>query len=175
MKLDALNKYLEATQHHLGVEEERYGGGFRAIVAHRSDTEFLFCMLEGDDLEATEAQSFLWENPLFPSASGGTLQDALKKLNAKLDLLYEFEPIMGSYKWLARRRFELKAQFDADVDEEPGWYDVPWSGIVQDLQSGSSYYYENSKAHCGPSEKRDLHALRSFKYEGEFSRLSELT
>lgn len=47
MDLDALNKYLEATQDHLGVEDQRYGGGFRAIVAHRSATDFLFDMLEG--------------------------------------------------------------------------------------------------------------------------------
>ncbi len=49
MTLDALNKYLEATQDHLGVEDQRYGGGFRAIVAHRSAANFLFDKLEGSD------------------------------------------------------------------------------------------------------------------------------
>lgn len=53
--MEALNKYLEATQHHLGVEGERYGGGFRAIVAPRPATEFSFGMLEGDDKSAHTA------------------------------------------------------------------------------------------------------------------------
>ncbi len=61
MTLDALNKYLEATQDHLGVEDQRYGGGFRAIVAHRSAANFLFDKLEGGDFDGTEAQSFLNE------------------------------------------------------------------------------------------------------------------
>lgn len=175
MELEALNKYLEATQHHLGVEGERYGGGFRAIVAHRSTADFLFEMLDGGDFEATEAQAFLGENPLFPSAWGNTPQDAIKKLNAKLALLYKFESSTNVYKWKARARFELKAQYDAAPGEERGWYNVSWSDIVNDLQSDSTYYYEASKDECGGSVKRDLHALRNFKYEGEFAGLAELT
>lgn len=175
MNLDALNRYLEATQDHLGVEGERYGGGFRAIVAHRSATDFLFDMLQGGDFEGTEAQAFLGENPLFPSAWGRTPQEALMKLDAKLGLLYQFEPRNGAYKWKAQRRFELKAQYDAEPGEARSWYDVQWDDVVQDLQSSSAYYYEDSKADCGDSVKRDLHALLSFKYEGEFSGLAEFT
>lgn len=51
MESTASNKYLEATEDHLGVEDQRYGGGFRGIVAHRSATDFLFDMLKGDDFQ----------------------------------------------------------------------------------------------------------------------------
>src|SRR3990167_6661981 len=99
MELDALNKYLEATQDYLGLEDQRYGGGFRAIVAHRSATEFLFGMLDGGDFEATEAMAFLGDNPLFPSSTGATPQEALQNLSDKLGLLYQFEPSTGTFKW----------------------------------------------------------------------------
>ncbi|WP_449122207.1 hypothetical protein [Pseudomonas viridiflava] len=171
MYLDALNKYLEATQDHLGVEDQRYGGGFRAIVAHRSTTDFLFDMLGGDDFQATEAMAFLGDNPLFPSATGKTPQEALQSLNAKLELLYTFEPSASVYKWTAIRRFELKAQYRADPGEERGWYDVSWVDIVADLKSSSLYYYEDSKAGCSDIEKRGLHALINFKYDGLFAGL----
>lgn len=171
MELDALNKYLEATQDHLGVEDQRYGGGFRAIVAHRSATDFLFDMLEGDDFQATEAMAFLGDSPLFPSATGKTPQEALQKLSAKLGLLHTFERSTSSHKWKAIRRFELKAQYDADPGEERGWYDVSWVDVVLDLKSSSLYYYEESKAGCSDCEKRDLHALINFKYEGPFAGL----
>lgn len=173
MELNALNKYLEATQDHLGVEGERYGGGFRAIVAHRSATDFLFDMLGGDDFQGTETQAFLGDNPLFPSAYGATPQEALQKLDAKIGLLYQFEPSKGAYKWKAQSRFVLKAQYDADPGEARGWYDVSWSDIVNDLQSNSSYFYDDSKAKCSDVVRRDLHALVSFKYEGEFASLAD--
>lgn len=171
MELNALNKYLEATQDHLGVESERYGGGFRAIIAHRSSTDFLFDMLEGDDLQGTQAQEFFWDNPLFPSAHGTTPQEALQKLDEKLGLLYNFEPSDGGYKWKAQSRFVLKAQYDADSGEEGGWYDVSWSGIVQDLHSNSGYFYNDSKAKCSDAVRRDLNALLQFQYEGDFAAL----
>lgn len=175
MELDSLNKYLEATQDHLGVEGERYGGGFRAIVAHRSAIDFLFDMLEGDDIQGTEAQAFLGENPLFPSAWGATPQEAIQKLDEKLGLLYKFEPSSSVYRWTAQNRFSLKAQYDADEPgEERGWYDVSWVNIVHDLKSRSSYFYEDSKRSCGDSIKRDLNALISFKYDGEFASLMAL-
>lgn len=174
MELDALNKYLEATQDHLGVEDQRYGGGFRAIVAHRSATDFLFGMLDGGDFEATEAMAFLGDNPLFPSAIGATPQEALQNLSAKLGLLYQFETSTGAFKWKATSRFQLKAQYDADPGEDRGWYDVSWLDIVQDLRSKELYYYESAKSDCGESVKRDLHALITFKYEGEFASLIDL-
>lgn len=169
MELNVLNKYLEATQDHLGVEDQRYGGGFRAIVAHRSNADFLFDMLGGTDFEATEAMAFLGENPLFPSAVGKTPQEALQNLNTKLGLLYEFEASDSVYKWKTIRRFDLKAQYDAAPGEERTWYDVSWDDVVNDLKSSSLYYYETSKAESSETEKRDLHALITFKYEGPFA------
>lgn len=174
MELNALNKYLEATQDHLGVEGERYGGGFRAIVAHREATDFLFNMLEADDFRGTETQAFLSENPLFPSAHGATPQEALQRLDAKIGILFQFEPGTGSYKWEARSRFVLQAQYDAEPEEPRSYYDVSWEDIVQDLRSNQAYYYESAKSDCGNSVKRDLHALITFKYEGEFASLADL-
>lgn len=172
--MEALNKYLEATQHHLGVEGERYGGGFRAIVAPRPATEFLFGMLEGDDIEGTEAQFFLSENPLFPSAYGSTPQEALQKLNVKLSLLYHFVEASGAYKWSAEPLFELKAQYDSDPGEEPGTYQVSWGDVVQDLQSDSDYFYEHEKQKCNRTVNRDLHALVNFNYDGPFALLKKM-
>lgn len=171
MELEALNKYLEATQEHLGVEDQRYGGGFRAIVAHRSVANFLFDMLDGGDFEATQAIEFMDDNPLFPFAVGATPQESLLNLSAKLGLLYHFETSTGAFKWTATRRFHLKAQYDADPGEERGWYDVSWVDIVGDLKSSDLYYYEDSKSKCNDIEKRDLHALVNFKYDGQFARL----
>lgn len=172
MELEALNKYLEVTQDHLGVEGERYGGGFRAIVAPRSDCKFLFGMLDADDIRGTETQAFFGENPLFPSAFGETPQHALSKLNEKISVLYHFEPSIDSHRWQAISRFELKAKYDADPGEPRGLYDVTWTDIVKDLRSTTTYYYEGSKAQCTDSIKRDLNALVTFKYEGEFALLT---
>lgn len=175
MDLDALNKYFKATDEYLGVEGQRYGGGFRAIVAHRSTVEFLFDKLGGDDFEGTQAQFFLGENYLFPSSLGATPQEALQKLNAKIGLLYRFEPGTSKFSLEAIRRFELKAQYDVDPGEEQSWYDVTWEKIVNDLRSNELHFYEDSKDNCGVSVKRDLHALISFKYEGELGTLAAFT
>lgn len=170
MKLDALNKYIEATQDHLGVEYQRYVGGFRAIVAHRLAVDFLFEMLGGDGIESTEARSFLDNNPLFPSATGKTPQDALQKLSDKLELLYQFEPDSVMCKWTAVPRFKLQAQYDADSSES-GHYDVCWDNIVDDLESDAHYFYKRCRAECSGQVRRDLHALVEFKYEGIFASL----
>lgn len=172
--MESIDKYLEASQHHLGVEGERYGGGFRAIVAPRPSTEFLFGMLEGDDLEGTEAQSFFAENPLFPSAWGTTASEALKKLNAKLTLLYHFEASTGVYKWKAEPKFSLLANYDSRPGEVPQTYKVSWADVVEDLFGDSTYFYEAAKRSCSATHKRDLHALLNFEYEGELSGLRDI-
>lgn len=173
MKLDALNKYLEATQDHLGLEDQRYGGGFRAIVTDRSAAEFLFEKLAGGDFDGTEAQHFLDDNPLFPSATGKTPQDALQRLSDKLELLYQFEPNSGVYKWTAVPRFKLQAQYDSDPSES-GRYDVCWNNIVDDLESDALNFYESCKNECSDQVRRDLHALINFKYEGIFANLKSM-
>lgn len=171
MKIDALNKYLEATQYHLGVEDQRYGGGFRAIVSNRTKVDYLFAMLEGGDIEASEAMAFMDENPLFPSAMGETPQGALQNLSAKLDLLYEFKPSEGVFKWEAKQRFELKAQYDTEPDEPESWYHVSWEDVVGDLRTSELFFYEASKSACSEKEKRNLHALINYQYEGPFATL----
>ncbi|WP_205417988.1 hypothetical protein, partial [Pseudomonas savastanoi] len=59
-------------------------------------------------------------------------------------------------------------------DQGRSCYDVSWLDIVQDLRSKELYYYESAKSDCGESVKRDLHALITFKYEGEFASLIDL-
>jgi len=60
--MNNIDKYVEATGKHLGVENQRYGSGFIAIVASRSASVFLFDKLDSGDSEGTEAQSFFAEN-----------------------------------------------------------------------------------------------------------------
>lgn len=124
-------------------------------------------MLEGSDVEGTEAQDFLWSNPLFPAASGDTPIEALARLDAKLGVLYRFEsgPRVGS--WMAIPQFTLHAQADCEAGEAPEWYDVRWGDIIQDLQlSPSHYFYQGSVAVCSATRQRDLHALIHFDYAG---------
>ena len=167
-----LNKYLTASSAHLGVEQERYGGDFRAIVAPRPATEFLFRMLEGGDVEGTEAQEFLWSNPLFPTASGNTPTVALARLDAKLGLLYRFAPWPQGAGWTALPQFTLRAQFDGEPGDAPEWYDVRWEDIVRDLRvSPSRFFYQSSVAACSATRQRDLHALVNFEYAGAFASL----
>lgn len=172
--MESINKYIEATQHHLGVEGERYGSGYRAIVAPRPSIEFLFGKLEGDDLDGTEAQSFFAENPLFPSAWGETVSEALEKLNAKLAILYHLEASDSVYKWRAEPKFSLLANYDPNPGKAPLTYQVSWADVVDDLFGHSAYFYEAAKASCSATHKRDLHALLNFNYEGEFSGLRDI-
>ncbi|ATC60112.1 hypothetical protein [Vibrio anguillarum] len=90
--MENITKYLEAKGGHFAVEQERYGGAYRAIIGHRSACEFIFDALEGDDNEATQMQSFFWSNSLFPSATGSSLQEAISNLDEKLAVMYTFEP-----------------------------------------------------------------------------------
>lgn len=174
MELQSIDKYIEATSKHLGVENERYGCGFRAIVAHRGSVEFLFDKLNGDDLDGTQAQQFFAENPLFPAAYGASPSEAIKNLDKKLDILYKFSPKDGPYRWHVVPLFELKAQHDIEPGEEQTYYDVSWEDVVSDLHSTSPYFYEDSKEGSGPREKRDLFALVNYQYEGDFQHLHEL-
>jgi hypothetical protein len=172
--LDNLNKYLAATSDHLGLEQERYGGSFCAIVAPRPATEFLFRMLEGDDVEGTEAQDFLWSNPLFPAASAEAPSEALARLDAKLGLLYRFASGPRGTGWMAIPQFTLRAQFDSEPGEPPEWYDVRWGDVIQDLQlSPSRYFYEGSVEVCSATRQRDLHALIHFDYVGTLESLKK--
>lgn len=169
--MDALNKYLSATGHHLGVEEERYGGGFRAIIAHRDDSDFLFSMLEGDDFAGTQAQDFFADNPLFPSAYGASPSEATQRLEAKLNILYRFERHADVSKWQAKPLFDLSAEYDTDPGESISTYQVAWGDVVEDLKGGPLLFYDDAKNVCNARNKRDLNALINFKYQGTFAQL----
>ncbi|MEZ8028557.1 hypothetical protein [Enterovibrio norvegicus] len=166
--MDQIQKYLEAEGGHFAVEQERYGGSYRAIVCHRSACEFIFDNLEGDDLEGTQMQSFFWDNPLFPSATGNTTQEAIASLDAKLKVLYTFKQDQGARKWKAIPNFELKATHDCEDGEDQTQYDVSWLDIINDLDDAGRWFYEEAKEEATSSHRRDLHALINFKYTGDF-------
>lgn len=165
-QMDSIHRYLEAKGGHLAVEQERYGGSYRAIVCHRSACDFVFDNLEGDNLEGTQMQSFFWENPLFPSATGSNVQEAIANLDAKLSILYTFEKCAGVSKWNALPNFELKAPHDCEEGEEQSFYDVSWLDIIRDLEGAGKWFYEEAKEQASPTNRRDLHALINFKYTG---------
>lgn len=169
--MENINKYLEAQGGHFAVEQERYGGSYRAIVCHRSACEFIFDALEGDDIEATQMQSFFWSNALFPSATSSSLQEAISNLDAKLAVMYSFEQCTGVYKWKAKANFELKAAYDQAEGEEPIFYDVSWLDIINDLFCGSPFYYDKAEDEATPTHRRNLHALLNFDYSGQFKDL----
>lgn len=178
MVLENINKYLQATSAHLGVEVLNYGGKYVAIIANVSTVNSLFSLLQSDDISHTEALDFLSENKLFPYSFGDSVDEAITKLNSKIGLLFEFD-LQGKRYGTAVRRFELKAQLDADLDEtdlERTWYDVSFDDIVSDLSdSKESYFYHHSKTISNDSVKRDLHAILNFKYEGLFANLNEFS
>jgi hypothetical protein len=171
--MQIIEKYLESEGGQFAVEQERYGGSYRAIVCHRSACDFIFDNLEGDDLDGTQMQSFFWDNALFPSATGNTVQEAVENLESKLKILYTFEKQSGVKNWLAVRNFELKAPYDCDGDEEQTFYDVSWLDIINDLKLVSSrYFYESAKEQASLTKRRDLHALIKFNYTGDFLSLN---
>jgi hypothetical protein len=165
--MEFIHKYLEAKGGHFAVEQERYGGSYRAIVCHRSACEFIFDNLEGDDLEGTQMQSFFWDNPLFPSATGSTTQEAIANLDAKLKVLYTFKQEQDVRKWEAIPNFELKVAYDCEDGEEQSYYEVSWLDIINDLHDAGRWFYEEAKEKANPTNRRDLHALINFKYTGD--------
>lgn len=162
-KMDNIYKYLQSEGGHFAVEQERYGGSYRAIVCHRSACNFIFDNLEGDDLEGTQMQNFFWDNALFPSAIGNTIKEASDHLDSKLSVLYTFEQQSGGRKWRAIPNFELKA---AD-DKEHTFYDVSWLDIINDLKGTGTWFYDEAKEQASPTELRGLHALINFKYTSD--------
>ena len=163
-----INNYLEETDAHLGVELERYGGLYRAILAHRDNVNFLFELLDGGEIEGIEIQSFFADNPLFPSDTGKTPTKALAALNIKLGKLYEFSRSSNLETVQLSRKFKLVAEHDIEPDEEQTYYDVNWDDIVDDLQdSNNLYIYSSTKEETSAREKRHLHSLVNFQYSGE--------
>lgn len=170
--LNNLLQYLEATSKHLGVERERYGSGYRAIIAHRDCVDFLFDRLEGDDNDGTQVQMFFAENPLFPSGYGLTPSEALHNLDDKLGALYSFVETGCVYKFRAEPKFKLEAGHDCALGEDQTFYEVCWDDIIRDLNSTGTYFYEQSKEKATVRECRNLHALLNFEYTDEFKALN---
>lgn len=179
-----LDYYLGATSDHLGVEANRYGRGFWAMALHTSASDFMFDMLTGDDERGLATFQFLQENPLFPAAYGDSPMSALAALDRKLGLLYCFNPREGWIadngevtRWTETPQFSLKALCDPEPGNPSSWYDVSWLNIVEDLMESKSAipyganYYRDARETCGPLEKRNLHALANFSYDGEWAKL----
>jgi len=172
MALENVNNYLSATHTHLGIEIERYGGSYRAIVAHRTSVDFLFDQLGGDDNDGTQAQYFFADNPLFPSARGSTASEALENLNTKLGILYRFESLKFN-RIEAIPNFRLIAEDDCDSNDEQTFHNVNWDDIVFDLRSSATYFYEHAKEDASTRKRRSLFALINFQYKDEFKHLNQ--
>lgn len=162
--MENINRYLEATFGHLGVEKERYGSCITVVVGHRDCVNFIFDKLDGSDSDATEMQQFLGDNPLFPYESGHTVIEALNKLDHKLGVLYFFEKDSTDLRWRATRKFDLRAEHDIESGEEQTYYDVDWNDVINDLKVNSPYYYGAAKRDASTRNRRDLHALLNFTY-----------
>jgi len=165
--IEFLERYLEKMDQPLAVEQERYGGGYRVIALSRTSAEFLFGMLEGDDIEGTQAQFFFGENRLFPSAWGSSLGQALCRLSAKLEAMYE----ITDKPWRAgvERKFKLLAEYDTEPGKDKSYYEVEFEQVVNDLRSGSCYWYEEAKEKCSLTENRNLHALVNFQWPDDLN------
>tara|TARA_R110000737_G_C14454661_1_gene463824 strand:- start:115 stop:648 length:534 start_codon:yes stop_codon:yes gene_type:complete len=165
--IEFLESYLDKMDMPLAVEQERYGGGYRAIILHRGWTEWIFDKLSGDDNDGTQAQDLLTNN-LLPTAYGDSLSQSLRRLSAKLEALYEItdEPGRNGVK----RKFKLLAECDVDEGEEQSFYEVEFEDAVRDCTGRSSYWYDEAKENCTSRKDRDLHALINFKWPDDLNK-----
>lgn len=165
--LKNIEKYLDATSQFLGVQSERYGSGYRAIVGLHSDVTWLTDVLTDPGDGGVQLQFFLGANPLFPASWGETATKALENLNHKLGLLYEFIPAQGkSTKWECRLNVEIMAECDTASGEATEMYKVNWFDVVADLREayskeGDTYFYEIAENVCDRRRYRNLHALKN--------------
>lgn len=166
--IEFLERYLDKMDQPLAVEQERYGGEYRVIVLHSDCAEFLFGMLEGDDIQGLQAQSFFAENKLFPSAWGSSLGQTLRRLSAKLEAMYEITDRPGRAG--IERKFKLLAEYDTKPGEDKSYYEVEFEQVVNDLRSGSGYWYEEAKERCSQTENRNLHALVNFQWPDDLNK-----
>ena len=165
--IEFLERFLDKTDLHLGVDQGRYGGGYIAIVLHRSWTNWIFDQLESDDSDACEAQSLLANN-LFPTAQGNSLSQSLRRLSAKLDAMYELSDKEG---WPGvKPKFSLQAEHDIDADEVQTLYDVNFDDVVNDCRGGSTYWYSEAVEESNKRVKRDLNALVNFKWPDDLNK-----
>ncbi len=160
---DNIEKYIEATSGYLGVQSERYGSGYRAIIGLHSDVTFLTDVLTDPGQGAVQVQYFLGGNPVFPASFGKTVTEALEQLDLKLGILYEFQQDKTG-QWECHKKFSIKAQCDSEPGESPEFYDVNWFDVVADLREayqkeGDAYFYETAEDTCGIGHYRNLHAL----------------
>lgn len=165
-----IENYLDATSSFMGVQKERYGRGYRAIVGLHSDVTFLTDVLTDPGQGGVQIQFFLDGNPAFPASWGETATRALENLNQNLGLLYEF--IHTPDKWDCHLKFSFRAQCDSDPGESPEYYKVGWYDVVADLRDayqkeGDSFFYEIAERTCGPKHYRYLHALRNLTIPDE--------
>jgi hypothetical protein len=161
--MEYIDKYLAATEYFLGVENQRYGGGYLAIVSNRYNVSWLFELLESDDFDFAQANLFLCENPIFPSAHGETASSALIELDKKLSMSFDF-PSEGEVE----PKFKLEAKYDDSEEKFP----VSWNDIMDDLhiaykQHAGSFFYEEAKKNCSTNHLKCLYSLINcdFRFE----------
>ena len=175
--MENIDRYLSATDQHLGIEAMAYYPiGYGAMVADRGSVKFLFELLYCHGPDAIETGQFLQTHPLFSAAFGATAAETLDNLDRKLGLLYTFT--YHERRWQAMPRFSLQAPADvAPWDapgEDPGANPVSWDDIVNDIRREQQAFVLGAlEANCSTTFCRDLHALVTFHYDGEFAVLKQ--
>lgn len=164
-----LDNYVKKMGVPLIVDQERYGGSYTAIVMHMDWATWIFYKLGGDDFDGTQAQ-YLLSNQLLPAASGNSLSQALRRLNAKLEALYSITDEDGRNG--VKRKFSLVAEHDIKDGEAQTFYDVDFNNVVNDCRGSESktYWYDEAKEQCSNKINRDLHALINFDWPDDLNK-----
>ena len=162
-----LDTYIDKMGLPLIVDQERYGGGYRAVVLHMDWATWIFDKLEGDDFDGTQAQCLL-SNELLPTAYGNSLSQALRRLSAKLEALYLITNEDGRKG--VKRKFSLIADYDCEKSEEQTSYEVDFNEIINDCRGRSTYWYDAAIEKCSNKNKRDLHALINFDWPDDLNK-----
>ncbi len=159
--IEFLEKYAKLADTTLRIEQERYGGSYRAIILPNYLSEFLFDNLSGDDKDGTETQFFFGENSLFPSADGDTIGQSLRRLSAKLEVMYTLHdnPTLPSRLNIIPN-FSLFKTVEYD-NERPEIQMVSFEDVVEDLMRGGNgiYWYSELKAKASQKTYPNFHAL----------------
>jgi hypothetical protein len=162
-KMEHINKYLNVSGYFLGVEDQRYGGGYRAIIGNRYKVNWLFELMECDGFDSEQVETFLCENPIFPSSYGENVSSALIALDKKLSMIFDFTP-----EGKANPKFNLEAEYDDSTEK----FTVSWNDIMDDVcsayeQHKGGFFYEEAKKNCSTSKLKCLYSLINCNFRFE--------
>lgn len=160
-KIGFLERYAKLADTTLRIEQERYSDSYRAIILPNYLSEFFFDNLSGDDKDSAETQYFFGENSLFPSADGDTIGQSLRRLSAKLEVMYTLHdnPTLPSRLNIIPN-FSLFKTVEYD-NERPVIHIVSFEDVVEDMMRGGDglYWYSELKTKASQKTYPNLYAL----------------